>query len=413
MNFSRWLPAVVVVSVVSCGPGKTMQVNNKPTAAFKATQSSVRPQVFAFDAAESATTIGTLAKFKWTFGDETAAGTTTDLTTPAASHAYKMAGTFTVTLVVEDDKGAASDPVTKDVTVASVNTAGPMAIITGPSSGQPNMQLTFDGSTSTPSGDIQNFEWDFGDGTAKVTGKDKTIVQHTFAMAGSYTVKLTVTDSLAANATATQPVGIGAVGPLAVCSSMPATVSVGTPVMFTGAASTVPAGSSIVSYLWDFGDGVNNVPGALPGGTASHTYTMQGTFTPKLTVTDNAMPRRSHTTSCPQVTVGAPALCNGMYQWMATGGGALCQFVGTTVRLVQNANGTITVTEPGPNGDIVYSGTWTGNTFDTRGTDGMYDYRLRGTFSGCGAWTGTYDTIVDLGGGPQVLCTAMTSATVI
>jgi PKD repeat protein len=317
-----------------------------------------------------------------------------------------MTGTFTVTLIVEDEKGAASDPATKDVTVTSVNTAGPVAVLTGDMQGQPAMQLTFKGDMSTPVGDIQNFEWDFGDSTAKVIGKDKTIVQHAFAAAGSYTVKLTVTDSLAAAATATMPVAIGAVGPLAVCNGTPLNPTVGMPVMFTGMNSTVPAGAMIVSYLWDFGDGQMNIPGMMPGGTASHAYTMQGTFTPRLTVTDNAMPRRTHTATCPQVTVGAASLCNGMYTWMATGGSALCQFVATTVEVVQNANGTITVTEPSPSGPIIYTGTWSGNTFDTTDSDSNFDYRLRGTFSGCGSWTGIYDTLV----GTTVLCTATTSA---
>ncbi|MCL0042706.1 PKD domain-containing protein, partial [Thermodesulfovibrionales bacterium] len=55
--------------------------------------------------------------------------------------------------------------------------------------GQP---ITFDASgSSDPDGQIISYEWDFGDGTSR-TGK---VVEHTFALAGDYTVTLTITDN--------------------------------------------------------------------------------------------------------------------------------------------------------------------------------------------------------------------------
>jgi len=412
MNYSRWLLSVSVVSVVffSCGPGRTMQVNNKPVAGFKFTQSMVRPQVFAFDAAESTTTVGTLSKWKWLFGDEAMGAATTDVTTSATQHAYTMAGTFSVTLVVEDEKGAASDPVTKMVTVASVNNTGPMAIITGPSSGQPMMQLTFDGSTSTPMGDIKNYQWDFGDGTPSVSGSDKSIVQHTFMTAMSYRVTLTVTDSLGQNATGEKQVVVGDAGPLAVCSFMPTTmITQGSAVSFNGSQSMAPPGSMIQAYVWDFGDGVNNVPGMM----VQHTYNAQGTFKPKLKVFDNRQPPRSHETNCPDVVVGAPGLCAGEYTWRGMGS-ALCSWSATTIMLTQMANGMMTITEPGPTGaPIVYSGPYTGNSFMLTGSymgsfGETYNVTLNGTFNGCNGWTGTYTSTDDIIGQP---CTSNVTAT--
>lgn len=63
-----------------------------------------------------------------------------------------------------------------------------------PTSAQPNQAIQFDGSASTaPAGrTIVSYSWDFGDGTSAVTGVNPT---HTFATSGSYTVRLTVTDS--------------------------------------------------------------------------------------------------------------------------------------------------------------------------------------------------------------------------
>lgn len=52
-------------------------------------------------------------------------------------------------------------------------------------------------------------------------------------------------------------------------------------VTFNGTASADPDGS-ITSYVWDFGDGASGT-----GATTSHTYSTTGSFSPRLTVTDN------------------------------------------------------------------------------------------------------------------------------
>ncbi|MBL8951863.1 MAG: PKD domain-containing protein, partial [Myxococcaceae bacterium] len=290
---------VAALVAVACGPGKTNQVTAKPTAAFKVTQSTVRPQVFAFDAADSTTNIGVIAKYKWLFGDEAAGAATSDVVSSGTSHAYKMTGTFTVTLVVEDETGTPSEPVTKEVTVASVNSAGPTARITvTPPNGQPNAQVTFDGSMSTPIDDLQSFEWDFGDMTPKVIGKDKSIVQHTFAMAGTFRVTLKVTDSLGQNATSEVQVPIGSTGPVAVCTYTPMTgITQGSVVTFNGNNSTAPMGTTIIAHQWFPGD-----PGsdAGTGNPFPYAYRSMGTFQPKLKVFDSM--GRSHETFCADVT---------------------------------------------------------------------------------------------------------------
>ncbi len=50
---------------------------------------------------------------------------------------------------------------------------------------------------------------------------------------------------------------------------------------FDGSNSYDPDGT-IVSYLWDFGDGTT-----VPGSVVSHSYAAAGTYTAVLTVTDN------------------------------------------------------------------------------------------------------------------------------
>lgn len=61
----------------------------------------------------------------------------------------------------------------------------------------------------------------------------------------------------------------------------PAAGAVPLTVNFNGSASTDPDGS-ISSYIWAFGDGASGT-----GATTSHTYSTSGSFSPRLTVTDN------------------------------------------------------------------------------------------------------------------------------
>jgi PKD repeat protein len=65
----------------------------------------------------------------------------------------------------------------------------------------------FNGSSSSdPDGSIVSYAWQFGDGT---TGFGVT-TQHAYAVAGTYTVRLTVTDNDGATNTTTRQVVISA-----------------------------------------------------------------------------------------------------------------------------------------------------------------------------------------------------------
>ncbi len=69
--------------------------------------------------------------------------------------------------------------------------------------------------------------------------------------------------------------------PVAVFTATPTSGVIPLTVAFDGSASSDPDGT-IVSYDWDFGDGVVEV-----GSIVSHTYSAMGTYTARLTVTDN------------------------------------------------------------------------------------------------------------------------------
>jgi len=173
--------------------GKSGQLPNQaPTASFTATTSNLTVSA---NGTQSSDPDGTIAGYAWTFGDgATATGATT-------SHAYATAGTYTVKLVVTDDDGTSSVAATRTVTVQTANQA-PTASFTLSSNG---LTVAANGSASSdPDGTITGYAWDFGD-DSNGSGATPT---HTYAAAGTYVVKLTVTDNQGGTATRSQAVTV-------------------------------------------------------------------------------------------------------------------------------------------------------------------------------------------------------------
>jgi PKD repeat protein len=170
--------------------------NVLPTAAFT---SGANRLAATFDGTTSSDPDGTIASYAWDFGD----GTTG--TGATANHNYAAEGTYTVKLKVTDNSGGVSE-VSHDITVTDPN-ALPTAAFT---SSTTDLTASLNGSTSTdPDGTIASYEWDFGDGT---TGSGATI-DHAYAAAGTYDVKLTVTDNRGATAEVTHSVKVIAPSP--------------------------------------------------------------------------------------------------------------------------------------------------------------------------------------------------------
>lgn len=155
------------------------------------------------------------------------------------------------------------------------------AIAASPASGAAPLSVGFNASAST--GAIASYLWDFGDGSTAAT----QTASHIYTIAGTYTARLTLTDSAGTTNTATVAVTATAAStpvtpPTAVISSAAATGPAPLTVSFDGSASTAAAKATLTSYNWSFGDG-----GSATGTSASHAYTSAGTFTATLTVTDS------------------------------------------------------------------------------------------------------------------------------
>lgn len=159
----------------------------------------------------------------------------------------------------------------------------PVADPGGPYSGTIGAPIMFDGSKSyDPEGKpIASYAWDFGDGSLG-TGPKAT---HAYASAGTFTVKLTVTDDKGETdtkmAVANVNMGTPQNQPPSAFAGGPYLGGVGMPIPLDGSLSKDPDGT-IASYDWAFGDGTTG-----SGAKVMHAYTGPGSYTVTLTVKDN------------------------------------------------------------------------------------------------------------------------------
>ena len=112
---------------------------------------------YTFDASGSTPDAGgTLAEYRWDWGDGSAVQTTTD---PTATHAFAEGASRSVSVTVVNDIDLASDPATLDVTVADQLPL--VTLVASPSTVQVGQQLTLDASgSSDPDGSIAEYRWD-------------------------------------------------------------------------------------------------------------------------------------------------------------------------------------------------------------------------------------------------------------
>jgi PKD repeat protein len=145
---------------------------------------------------------------------------------------------------------------------------------TTPAQGQ---AVVFDAQAST--GAITQYRWEFGDGA---TGAGE-ITTHAYESLGSFVVRLTLVDTAGRTISLSRSVTVGqSTAPTAEFTFSPANPQPNDDVRFNANASVAAAGRTIVSYVWDFGDG-----GSATGAQVTRRYTQARTYNVTLTVTDD------------------------------------------------------------------------------------------------------------------------------
>ena len=175
-------------------------------------------------------------------------------------------------------------------------TANPTTVTTGGSS-----TLAATGSTGT----ALTYAFVCGDGGTAASGSTPGTAVCTYTAAGSYTAKVTVTDSNKQTANATTTIQVTdppAPAPVAKLTVNPTNVTTGGTSTLDATRSTAATGATITGYAFDCANGSAVKQGNSP--TAVCAYTKPGSYAAKVTVTDSNNQTGSTTAT---VTVTDPA----------------------------------------------------------------------------------------------------------
>ena len=254
-NMANYSVTLNVTNSAGCSKllTKTNYIQLIPTSVAGFSASATSACTAPFTTTFTSTSTGATSYF-WDFGD---GGTSTSAN---PTHTYNTTGSYTVTLVTSnpgDCKDTLAIPAY--IYVGGVNASFTKSV----ASTCIGSNVTFT-NTSLPLGTTT---WNFGDGNTS-TAQNPT---HAYTSAGTYTVKLVVTNGSCSDST-TQTIVVN--NPPT--SSFSATQTTGCSVPFTTQFNNTATGAT--SYLWNFGDG-NTSTSANP----SHTYTSFGTYAVTLT----------------------------------------------------------------------------------------------------------------------------------
>lgn len=239
------------------------------------------------DGSDSRSPNGEILAYAWDLDED---GMYDDGTATTAEVTFSRVGKFKVGLRVTDSTlafatgSAEIDVLAPNNPVAVIKVDGLTGSSTLLESGKAYMFLG--GDSVSPSGNIEKYEWTFGDG-----GRSNTrSATHTFRDPGEYEVSLRVTDSQRSSAETSQKFTVAPPNspPLVSLKTTPeasnniVTGQAPFDVIFD-ASQSQDANNNIIEYSWDFdGDGSADDANAV----TSHRYENPGTYNVSLTVTD-------------------------------------------------------------------------------------------------------------------------------
>jgi PKD repeat protein len=218
------------------------------------------------------TDIPAVVSWSWDFGD---GGVSSDM---EPIHTYNVANTYNVSLTIIDTMGA-TNTVIKPITINPL----PVSLFSIDAPSCSSSPVQFHNLSTTPTGFITEWLWDFGDGnTTTVTFPDDPDVTHVYTTTGTYIVTLTITNSdscsnSSSNTVTTIP------GPTAMFTHDSGCAS--GPVTFTD-TSIENGGGAIVSWNWNFDDLASG-----PGNTSTlqnpvHLFSASGDYNVELIVSN-------------------------------------------------------------------------------------------------------------------------------
>lgn len=267
LNGGNYLVTLTVWTVSGCQGSitKPISIQYGPQSNFTYSYPNCIGGAVQFNDVSVSATGAAIVSRSWDFGD----GTFSTLPNPV--HTYNFASTYQVQLNVTDTNGCSST-ILKPIKIYP----GPDALFSYAMSNCTSAQFT-DQSTD-PDTTITGWLWNFGDPTSgpnNISNLKNPV--HQFTSAGSYQVRLIAYNSLGCQDTTYQTIVINA--PLANFTATSPCLS--NPVQFTSTSTS--AGSPIVSWNWQFGDG-----GTSMVQNPTHIYQNAGSYQVALLVTSAA-----------------------------------------------------------------------------------------------------------------------------
>jgi len=246
---------------VSVTKTKTLIIHPSPNVAFTGTPLAGCPPLTVNFTDNSNPLVPGPATYNWNFGDGSS------LSTQNPSHIFGQSGTYNITLTVTSSAGCDSSLVKQAYVLVYTPPVGdfsftPICVAPG------NTTFT---SSVTGTGPY-TYSWDYGDNTPFGSGSTPS---HTYTTAGTYNVKMIVTDAHGCKDTVIKPLSVGA---LNANFNAADTVCLNSNVLFLNTSTAAS------SYIWNYGDNT----GTTSGQNGTHTYTTPGTYNVKLQVVDAA-----------------------------------------------------------------------------------------------------------------------------
>lgn len=254
-----------------------------------------------FDGSASRDYDGVVNNYNWDFGDGNSGGGA------KPTHVYAKPGVYRVLLTVTGDNVGECDNIGRDEMIVTV-LAAPVAKFTYPKLVALNAPVKFDGSgSSTATGKIVTYEWDFGDGTS---AKGVNVTKN-YTESGKFFVKLTVITDAKTGCESTNIVDFIVVNEPPVADAGPAILAgVNDIIVFNGTGSK-DADGSITSLKWDFANG-----DTANGLEVRYQYAKSGTYIVKLTVKDDTnLPNNTASDTMVVVINEAPVPVIAAPQW--------------------------------------------------------------------------------------------------
>ncbi|PWK54179.1 M14 family zinc carboxypeptidase [Pleionea mediterranea] len=169
----------------------TVNSNQSPLADFSVTCDSLDCH---FDASNSSDD-SSIESYQWQLSDGA------QLTGVTANHRFVESGSYQITLIVTDDRGATGEQsMMLEITAPNQNPEAEFSVSCE------HLSCTLNASSSTDDTAISSYDWQLSDG-ASLSGQT---VSHSFSNAGSYSVELTVTDDAGANDVRTRSITVKA-----------------------------------------------------------------------------------------------------------------------------------------------------------------------------------------------------------